>query len=168
MEMISEQFTDDLISLGHVLIAAILGGIVGLEREKHQKPAGFRTHMVISSACALLIILGRMVIRDYVDAGVMEADNFRADPIRVIQSIIVGVSFIGAGTILKQTGSNQILYLTTAATILLSSSIGIAVALRQYVLSFGIVILVLIINYAVRKIDYAVGKSPADKDPKSE
>ncbi len=166
MDFLSEDIIDDLLSLGNIFFAAVLGGIVGMERERHQKPAGFRTHMVISSACCALVILGRMVIRDYASFHPVENVIYRADPIRVLQAIIVGVSFIGAGTILKQTGSNQILYLTTAATILLSSSIGIAVALNQYVLAIGIVILVLFINYVIGRIDHLLRGRPRDEDPK--
>ena len=112
--------------------------------------------------------MGRLVITDYATLHPVENVGYRADPIRVLQAIIVGVSFIGAGTILKQTGSNQILYLTTAATILLSSSIGIAVALQQYVLAIGIVLLVLFINYVIRRIDQNLRTHSEDHDQNPE
>lgn len=158
MDFIPEHLFEDFVNLFHVVLAAVLGGIVGMEREWQQKPAGFRTHMVISSACCVLIILGRIVTHDYGMLHPEEGVEYSADPIRVLHAIIVGVSFIGAGTILKNTGSAQILYLTTAATILLSASIGMAVALYQYVLAVGIVVLVLIINLAIRKIDRKINK----------
>lgn len=166
MDFLPQDLIGDLLNLGNIFFATILGGIVGLEREKHQKPAGFRTHMIISGACCALVILGRLIIEDYAAIHPVENAVYGADPIRVLQAIIVGVSFIGAGTILKQTGSNQILYLTTAATILLSSSIGIAVALQQYVLAIGIVLLVLFINYVIRRIDQKLRRHSGDQDQK--
>lgn len=145
---------EQLIELAHVFGAAILGGIVGMEREAKDKPAGFRTNMIISSACALLVILGETAVLSYLSDQAIANDNIETDPIRVIQAIVIGVSFIGAGSILKAEKKENILYLTTAATILLSASVGIAIALRMYTLGVGITILVLIINRILNKIKH--------------
>lgn len=143
---------EQLIQLAHVALAAVLGGIVGLERETKDKPAGFRTNMIISSACALLIILGETAVINYLGNDAVANDFVETDPIRVIQAIVIGVGFIGAGSILKSPDEEKILYLTTAATILLSASVGIAIALRQYVLGIGIVLMVLIINRILNRV----------------
>ena len=128
-----------------VSIALILGGILGLEREWKQKPAGFRTNMIISGSAALLVSLGRIVILDF--NQVIEPDEMSADPIRMLHAVVVGVSFIGAGTILKSTSNQVVRYLTTAATILMAAGIGITIALKQYYLGIGITLILVIINY---------------------
>jgi putative Mg2+ transporter-C (MgtC) family protein len=144
------NFIPQLWILLDIVIAVVLGGILGYEREVKDKPAGFRTNMLIAGASALLLSLGRIVVNE------MEVDiadkALGVDPTRIIHAIIVGVSFIGAGTILKSRDENTIRYLTTAATILLSSSVGMAVALNQYLLAVGVTLLGVIINAAVRKI----------------
>ena len=153
--------TEQLIQLAHVALAAVLGGVVGLEREAKDKPAGFRTNMIISSACALLIILGEIAVVNYLGHDTIPKDLVETDPIRIIQAIVIGVGFIGAGSILKSPEDEKIMYLTTAATILLSASVGIAIALRTYVLGIGIVILVLIINRILNRVSK---KMNDDKD----
>jgi len=143
---------EQLIQLAHVALAAVLGGVVGMERESKDKPAGFRTNMIISSACALLIILGQIAVEMYLNFDEIPGARIVTDPIRIIQAIVIGVSFIGAGSILKSPDDEKILYLTTAATILLSASVGVAIALRQYALGVGIVLLVLIINRILNRV----------------
>jgi putative Mg2+ transporter-C (MgtC) family protein len=143
---------EQLISLAHVFLAAILGGIVGLERESKDKPAGFRTNMIIASACALLVILGEIVVEQFIVNHEVPEKFIETDPVRIIQAIVIGVSFIGAGSILKSNEKQDILFLTTAATILLSATIGIAIALKMYTLGVGITLLVLLINRIVKII----------------
>lgn len=148
----------ELVILLNVTIAAVLAGLVGLEREFSDKPAGFRTHMIIGASAALLVSLGKLLVLSYSDLGISE--YLRADPIRVIEAIIVGISFLGAGTILKQSHQGHILYLTTAATILMSASVGICVALESYVLAVGITVLMLVINFGLRYLE----RHPDSKD----
>lgn len=141
----------ELIVLFHVVLAALLAGIIGLERETYKKPAGLRTNMIVGSATALIISLGEIIVVYYNERGLNEYVS--ADPIRIIQAIVVGVSFIGAGTVLQIQNEYKIKYLTTAATILFSTGIGIAVALHQYYLSVGVSIFILIINLGIGKIE---------------
>ncbi len=129
-----------------VAIALILGGILGLEREWKNKPAGLRTNMIISGSAALLVSLGRVVILDF--NQITEPGEIGVDPIRMVHAVVVGVSFIGAGTILKSSSDQMVRYLTTAATILMSAGIGIAISLKQYVLGIGVTILLVIVNYS--------------------
>ncbi len=146
-----------LFALLDILIAAVLGGIIGFEREWLQKPAGLRTNMIISAASAFFIILGRVIIVDF-DAYIVP-EGAGVDPIRMLHAVIVGVSFLGAGTILKGVNGEEVKYLTTSATILMASAIGISVALKQYWLAVGATILVLVIN----KIFHYVGEVIAKK-----
>ena len=131
----------ELQGLGLVALAAALGGVVGLERELSGKPAGLRTHMFVAAAGTMLILLGdALLVRHRDEVGfVMNA----GDPIRIIQAIVIGISFLGAGTIVHQ--GNDVEGLTTAASILLTAGIGIAVAIPKFTLAIGVTILAVLI-----------------------
>ncbi|NJN26339.1 MAG: MgtC/SapB family protein [Cyclobacteriaceae bacterium] len=149
-EPLFQNVSDQLFILLDVFIAIILGGVVGYEREQKDKPAGLRTNMIIAGATALLFSLGRVLVSSFEDT--VQTDALGIDSTRIIHAIIVGVSFIGAGTILKGKGKEKVYYLTTSATILLSAGIGISVAMRNYILAVGITIFVIIINSAMQKL----------------
>ena len=134
-----------------VVIAMFLGGVIGVERELKDKPAGFRTFMIIAAAAALFVALGRFGVLFYAD--IIPETIMRSDPIRIFHAVIVGVGFIGAGVIIKRADGEEVHYLTTAATIWISAAIGIAVALKFYVLAISITIVMLIINSLFDKID---------------
>lgn len=129
--------------LGKVAFAIFLGGLIGLEREWASKPAGFRTHMLIAGASTLFVILGDIMIQQFSQTAV--PDTVRTDPIRIMEAIITGISFLGAGTIIFKDQINTVEGLTTAASILFVSGIGIAVALGLYILSFCLTIMVILI-----------------------
>lgn len=144
------MYQDQLIILLDMGIAVILGGIIGFEREWKHKPAGFRTNMIIAAASALFISLGRVIVEDF---GVLRPEeSYGIDPTRMMHAVIVGVSFLGAGTILKSSNHSEIKYLTTSASILVSSAIGIGVALKQYLLAVGATVILLIINRFFRYV----------------
>ena len=133
----------DLQTLAEVALAMLLGGVIGLERETANKPAGFRTHMLVAGAAAFLVALGFSLVDQFV---AQTADtSISADPIRVIQAVIIGVSFLGTGTIFRVGHRNQVHGLTTAASLLMSSAIGIAVALRHTLLAAGVTILATVV-----------------------
>lgn len=141
------DWIEQLLMLLNVGIASALTGLVGIERERVDKPAGIRTNMIIGGASCLLISLTEPLI-EFLSSN----DNpsfVNADPIRVLNALIVGVSFVGAGTILKLTDKKEVHGLTTAATLLFSSGIGISIALHQYVLGVGITLLTVFINYVL-------------------
>lgn len=141
-------FEHELRILLDIAISVILGGLIGYEREEDDKPAGFRTNMIIAGASALFISLGRIIIDDF--GELLESSSYGVDPIRMLHAVIVGVSFLGAGTILKSESNQRIRFLTTSATILMASGIGISVALKQYVLAVGTTLIVLVINRLLR------------------
>lgn len=142
---------EELLILLNVIIASVLSGMVGFEREKAHKPAGFRTHMIIGGAAALLVSLGEIMVRSFTNLS-YAPNVLQTDPLRIIEAIIVGISFIGAGTILKGREEDKVYYLTSAATILFSAGIGISVALKKYILAIGLTLLIIIINYLVKSI----------------
>ncbi|MFP4042633.1 MAG: MgtC/SapB family protein [Bacteroidales bacterium] len=133
-----------------VVIAAVLSGIVGYEREKTNKPAGIKTNMIVGGSVALLVTLGEGITIHFQNHGL--SDIIETDPTRIIQAIIVGVSFIGAGTVMHVEKIYKVKYLTTAASILYSTGLGISVALGYYILSIGLTLFILLIYYPIRWI----------------
>ena len=118
----------ELSALGTLGLAGGLAACIGLEREIARKPAGLRTHLLVGVSAALMIVLGDALL-DRFEAG-QGAALVRSDPIRVLEAVIVGISFLGAGTILQQR-DGVVEGLTTAASILLTAGVGMAVALGR-------------------------------------
>ncbi|BBP83067.1 MULTISPECIES: MgtC/SapB family protein [unclassified Pseudomonas] len=102
-----------------VLLAALLGGLLGFEREQHGKAAGIRTHMLVALGAALFVLAPQM-------AGA-ESDALS----RVIQGIVAGIGFLCAGTILKRDSEAEVKGLTTAAGLWLTTAIGVTVGLGR-------------------------------------
>jgi putative Mg2+ transporter-C (MgtC) family protein len=139
--------------LAYAALAMFLGGLVGLDREAARKPAGLRTHMLVSGAAALMVLMGQVMVRNY-DAKL--ASLLTSDPIRIIEAIITGVSFLGAGTIIRNhRQGNQVEGLTTAASLLLAAAIGISVALSQWIVAVGLTLMVLLV---LRFLGYLAGR----------
>jgi len=128
--------------LTHVALAMLLGAAIGLEREIEDKPAGLRTHMLVAGAAALFVALSDVMIKHF--DVVLGGELVRSDPIRIIQAVITGVSFLGAGTIIRRSSTRQVEGLTTAASILFAAAVGVCAALSQLVLAGGVTALVLI------------------------
>jgi len=97
-----------------LLLAAVLGGALGYERERSGKSAGLRTHMLVAIGSALFVLVPQQ-------AGVVVGDMSR-----VIQGIVTGVGFLGAGAIIKHASDQSVQGLTTAAGVWLTAAIGIA------------------------------------------
>jgi putative Mg2+ transporter-C (MgtC) family protein len=143
------ELTTQFILTGHIALAMLLGGLIGIEREFANKPAGFRTHMLVAGAAALFVGLGDALLGRF--DPVAFPTIIQSDPIRIVEAIITGISFLGAGTIFRRT--EQVEGLTTAASILLSSALGISVALQQYALAFGVTLLALIVLRGLRLVE---------------
>ncbi|MCB1741621.1 MAG: MgtC/SapB family protein [Gammaproteobacteria bacterium] len=137
-----------------------LGGLVGFEREQLNRPAGFRTHIIVAGAAALLVLLTDVLITHF--SVEQYGESLRTDPIRIVEAVVTGVSFLGAGTIFTSGKGHTVKGLTTAAALLLSAAIGIAVALHQYVLAVGTTLLALVVLRLLRNVDASVGGSDAD------
>ncbi|MBI3948873.1 MAG: MgtC/SapB family protein [Acidobacteria bacterium] len=141
--------------IGKVALAMLLGGLIGLEREIADKPAGFRTHMLVAGAAALLVGLGDVLLQRF--STYANVNVLRSDPIRIVEAIITGISFLGAGTIFRRSERDGVEGLTTAASILLSSAIGICISLRQFILAGGVTLLALIVLRGLRLIERWIG-----------
>ena len=112
-----------------LVVAAIAGGLVGFEREAMHKPAGIRTHMLVSLGSALFVSATLSIIPDEVG--------------RIIAGIATGIGFLGAGTIFRS--KDHVKGLTTAASIWAAAAIGLTVGGGQYVLAIAATILVILI-----------------------
>jgi putative Mg2+ transporter-C (MgtC) family protein len=138
-DLLWRDFTDlpDLVQCLRVavrlVLAAALGGLLGLEREWTRKQAGLRTHMLVTIGAALFLITAEQ-------AGLEHADLSR-----VIQGIVTGIGFIGGGAILKLSQEHQVRGLTTAANIYLAASVGVAVGLGKLAAALLGTVLALII-----------------------
>ena len=100
-------------------LAAIFGALLGIERETKGKAAGVRTHMLVAVSCALFVLIPQM------------SGTTNADITRVIQGVIAGVGFLGAGAIIKGRDDESVRGLTTAAGIFMTAAIGIAAGLGR-------------------------------------
>lgn len=120
--------------VARLILGFVLSGLVGLEREVSLKPAGLRTHILVGLGSTLLTILSLHAF-------------LGADPSRVAASIIVGIGFLGAGTIIKT--EEKIIGLTTAATLWIVASIGVATGAGFYLLA----IVATILAFLVLKLD---------------
>ena len=120
------------------------------DREAAERPAGLRTHMLVSGAAALLVSLGSVLATNF-DVELSHA-VVNPDPTRLIEAVVTGVSFLGAGTIIRRQPASPVEGLTTAASILFTAAIGICVALSQFVLALGATVLALVILRLVRLV----------------
>lgn len=133
--------TAELDVLARLLLAGVLGGLVGLEREISGKPAGLRTNLLICVGAALLTEISIGIAAAANAANLADGAFFRADPARIAAQIVSGIGFLGAGTIIQARGS--IMGLTSAATIWVVAAIGMAVGSGAYVQAIGATLLVL-------------------------
>lgn len=106
-----------------LILAAVLGAIIGVEREIKNRAAGFRTHIIVSVGACLIMLIGIDAIGD------ISSDRAR-DAARIAGQVVSGIGFLGAGTILQK--KNGVSGLTTAATLWLSAAIGLAVGIGYY------------------------------------
>ncbi len=107
-----------------LLLAVFLGGLIGVERERISRPAGFRTHILVCVGSALMMLVSAYGFTGQIGEG------YLADPGRIAAGVVTGIGFLGAGTILQQRGSVR--GLTTAATIWVVSGVGLAAGVGFY------------------------------------
>jgi len=129
------MFSDPAIALHaleRLLLAALLGAIVGLERERKHKPAGLRTIMLITFGSGLFTVLSQLL-----------AQVHGGDPQRIAAQLIPGIGFLGAGAIIQSRGT--VIGLTTAATIFVMASVGMAAGGGMNLLAIGCTVLLLVL-----------------------
>ncbi|MBF1618588.1 MULTISPECIES: MgtC/SapB family protein [Prevotella] len=132
MNMITYEFVLRL------FVAAMLGGVIGLEREYRAKEAGFRTHFLVALGSGLFMILSQFGFDDVL----AHYEQVSLDPSRIASQVVTGIGFIGAGTIIFQ--KHVVRGLTTAAGLWVTSAIGMTAGAGMYVLSIATTVLVLL------------------------
>ena len=132
MNMITYEFVLRL------FVAAMLGGVIGLEREYRAKEAGFRTHFLVALGSGLFMILSQFGFNDVL----AHYEQVSLDPSRIASQVVTGIGFIGAGTIIFQ--KHVVRGLTTAAGLWVTSAIGMTAGAGMYVLSIATTVLVLL------------------------
>jgi putative Mg2+ transporter-C (MgtC) family protein len=128
-------------------VAAVLGGLIGFERESLDKSAGLRTHMLVSVGAALFMTASLLLARDF--SGAPEGIGF--DPSRIPAAIVTGIGFLGGGLILKE--RRRVRGLTTAAGLWVTAAIGLSTGAGYYIAATGTVVMVLIILVVLRPVE---------------
>ncbi|MFC1623793.1 MgtC/SapB family protein [Candidatus Omnitrophota bacterium] len=140
----------DLQIVLRLLTGAVLGGLIGFERERHNRRiAGFRTHILVCVGSTLIMLTSIYVFLLY-------GKDTPVDPARIAAGVITGIGFLGAGTIIRS--EKSITGLTTAASLWTVSGIGLAVGCGFYIAGFVTTVIVLASLYLLRKIHIHVGE----------
>ena len=156
LEILKQEFErgDGLpyvIVLLRVAGAAVLSGLIGLEREVYKNTAGLRTHMLISVAAALFALMTlELMHSDYSDN-----DAVRLDPLRLVEAVTAGVAFLAAGMVVYAKGNVK--GLTTGAGMWLASGIGLACGLGYWSIALTGSVAGILLMVVLRRIEYAVG-----------
>jgi putative Mg2+ transporter-C (MgtC) family protein len=145
--------TDQIIF--RLVLAVVLGSVVGLERERLDWAAGLRTHMMVCLGAALFMIVSSFGFMD-----VLGHSNVSLDPSRVAAQVVSGIGFLGAGTIMFR--RDAILGLTTAASLWAIAAVGLAVGGGMYVSAFFATFLILVILAVIKPIERRIfhGRRP--------
>ncbi len=134
------------IDLIKIIVMLILGGFIGWERERHGRPAGFRTHILVGIGSTLLMIVSTSMVAQYPDSNV--------DPGRIAAQVVSGIGFLGAGTIIMQGFSVK--GLTTAASLWVTAAIGLAVGAGYYILSLITTVIVFVTLFFLSNLDFKI------------
>lgn len=135
MDLITNTFSIVIIKL---VLAVILGALLGMERTLARKTAGMRTYALVSMGAALFVILAEMVGAHYLELGVRAFD-----PLRIASQVVVGIGFLGAGLIIFH--EHRLVGLTTAAGLWVSAGLGMAIGYGLYAVGITVTILTMLI-----------------------
>ena len=152
------MFQDDLSILLRVLIACLLSGILGWERESAGKAAGLRTHILVGVASVLFTVVGEFMAVSFRAYG----DHVRFDAANLVGAIVTGISFLGAGMIIFRKEQRDVKGLTTAAGIVTTAAIGILVGLERFFLAAGSTAIVFVVLRFVNMFEVKL-LDPEDK-----
>ena len=139
--LVFSSLQDDLSIFVRLLAIVVLAGFLGWERERAGKADGLRTHILVGIGSVLFVVLGESFVMRY-----REFDgSMQFDPIRIVEAVVTGISFLGAGIIFVARDQGKVRGLTTAASIWTTSAVGMVVGLERYVLAVGSTIIIFIV-----------------------
>lgn len=151
-DMIPASRTHYPVIFARLLGAVVFGGLIGFEREARDRPAGFRTHILISLAAALFAIISIEAVHM---PGFADVQQVRIDPLRVIEAVTAGVAFLAAGMIVFARG--RIHGLTTGAGMWLSGAIGLAMGFGYWPVAFFATLAAICVLFAFGKLEQRLG-----------
>ncbi|MCH6485309.1 MgtC/SapB family protein [Pseudoxanthomonas sp. LH2527] len=154
-----EGWESQLWVVARIAFAMLLGGLIGLEREIKDRPAGFRTHTLVAAAAAMLTGMGEMMLAQ----AQHNEERVQIDPFRLVEAVIAGVAFIGAGTMIAQRG-RTIAGITTAASLLMVAVIGVAVGFGHGWLALLATLLTLAVLSVLAWMERRVSRGKARAD----
>jgi putative Mg2+ transporter-C (MgtC) family protein len=131
-----------------LFLATLLGGLVGIEREQNNHPAGFRTHILVCVGSTLIMLISMYGFEDYIEAN---KEHIISDPARLAAQVVSGIGFLGAGTIIVHGGT--IRGLTTAASLWVVAGIGLALGAGFYYGATLATVLVLLSLIVLNRIE---------------
>lgn len=142
-----------------LVLAVVVGAIIGFEREKRNKPAGFITHIMVCMGACVVSIMQLMIFDNMIDLVKQDPslkEVIKIDTGRIIAQVISGIGFLGAGTIIQN--KDKVSGITTAATLWVSACIGLIIGLGFYIIAlvssfFAIFILVIMTNFERKYIN---------------
>ncbi|MEG0663513.1 MAG: MgtC/SapB family protein [Clostridia bacterium] len=132
-----------------LIVAAICGAAIGYERKSRLKEAGLRTHLIVSLASALMMLVSKYGFFDLIEQAAKFGTEIKLDPSRVAAGIVTGIGFVGAGTIFIR--KNIVSGLTTAAGIWATVGVGMAVGAGMYFIGIGATILIVLVQILLHK-----------------
>lgn len=147
----------ELTALGDIALAALLAAVLGIERERARKPAGLRTHILVGVAVSLFVTVGNALVA-------RAEPPTQPDPIRMLEAIATGVSFLGAGTIIFRKQRGIVEGLTTASSLLLVAAIAMAATVELRVLAVGVTIFALLLMVSLGALEKRLGWNQAVVD----
>ena len=143
-----------------LLLAMVFGMVLGIDREVRDKPAGMRSHMLVALAASCLTLMTFAIV----DASDVFQETVRTDPLRVIEAVVAGVAFLGAGAIIQ--GRGGVTGITTGASMWVAGAIGVASGLGQYVLAALTTGFAFVVLFFLGKLEtYLKSKSDAAGQP---
>ena len=146
----------DVAILTKLLVAAVLSGVLGWEREAFGKQAGLRTHILVGVSAAMFVGLGGALMSFF---G-RDREDMQYDPIRVIEATVAAISFLGAGTIfVSRDRGETVKGLTTAAALWATAGVGLAAGLGRHVLATGATALIFVVLHVLGRLERR-GKLP--------
>ncbi|RLB71758.1 MAG: MgtC/SapB family protein [Deltaproteobacteria bacterium] len=141
--------------LARLVVACLCGALIGIERERHGRAAGLRTHLLVALGAATIMIMSLMIPELYLH-GNDSSSIIRSDPARIAAQIVTGIGFLGAGAIIQT--KRLIRGLTTAACLWIAAGIGMAAGMGMLFLAAASTVFSLLTLYALKWLEYTLPK----------
>ncbi|MBR2020813.1 MAG: MgtC/SapB family protein [Clostridia bacterium] len=142
------HFSFEIECIIRILVAAVCGSFIGIERKVRLKEAGTRTHLVVAFGSALFMIVSKYGFEDMIMRAVeMEQEIIKFDPTRIASTIVTGIGFLGAGTIFVR--RNVINGLTTAAGLWSTAAAGMAIGAGQYIIGICATVILVVFQWVL-------------------